>query len=186
MITEQRMKVIPHAHGRVLEIGAGAGANFALYDPAKVSEVVAIEPSAPLRKQAAAAAHPAGLKIDVRDAVGENLPFEDASFDTVVTTYTLCSVGNEEKVLAELRRVLKPGGTLLFLEHGRAPDAPVLKWQKRIEPLWKRAMGNCHLTRPVSSAIAGAGFKIEESGASYLDDMPRWAGWTEWGSATNA
>jgi len=175
--------VVPRARGRVLELGVGAGSNFQLYDPGRVSSVVGIEPSAVMRARAAAAGRAAGLEAEVIDAVGECLPFDEAGFDTVVTTYTLCSVASPERVLAEARRVLKPGGTLLFLEHGRAPDAGVHAWQRRIEPLWKRALGNCHLTRPVTGAIEAAGFRLTHHAAHHVQPLPRWVGWTEWGEA---
>ncbi|MGB7409093.1 MAG: methyltransferase domain-containing protein, partial [Pontixanthobacter sp.] len=100
-----------------------------------------------------------------------------------VCTYTLCSVDEPPKVLSEMRRILKPGGRLLYLEHGRAPDAPVARWQRRIEPVWKRAMGGCHLSRPVGESITGAGFQTEPVGMRYLPRVPRWVGWMEWGAA---
>ena len=120
------------------------------------------------------------------DAVGECLPFDQAEFDSVVTTYTLCSVASLAGVLAEVRRVLKPDGTLLFLEHGRSPDARVFAAQRRIEPLWKRALGNCHLTRSISGAIESAGFRIGRHTGEYIHPLPRWIGWTECGHAEPA
>ncbi len=117
---------------------------------------------------------------------GEAIPFGDGEFDTVVCTFTLCSVGDQARTLEELRRILKPGGRLLYAEHGRAPDAGVQKWQDRIEPVWKRLAGGCHLTRPVTAAIAAAGFQAHEAGERYTPKMPRWAGWMEWGEAVKA
>jgi ubiquinone/menaquinone biosynthesis C-methylase UbiE len=131
--------------------------------------------------RAAAAAR--GIDADIQGGVGEAMPFESGRFDTVVTTFTLCSVADPAAVLAEIRRVLKPGGTALFLEHGGAPDAGVAKWQRRIEPLWKRIGGNCHLTRPIGDAYEQAGFAVERQGAAYMPKTPRPFGWIEYGAA---
>src|SRR3546814_9592141 len=105
------------------------------------------------------------------------MPFDSGRFDTVVTTFTLCSVADQAAVLAEIRRVLKPGGTALFLEHGGAPDAGVARWQRRIEPLWKRIGGNCHLTRPIADAYSAAGFAADRPDAHYMPITPRPFGW---------
>ena len=182
-ITEQRRHIVPQARGRVLELGVGTGSNFPLYVPGRVSTVIGIEPAPVMRSRARAAACSLPVKVKVLDAVGECLPFNQAEFDSVVTTYTLCSVASLAGVLAEVRRVLKPDGTLLFLEHGRSPDARVFAAQRRIEPLWKRALGNCHLTRSISGAIESAGFHIGRHTADYIHPLPRWIGWTECGHA---
>ncbi len=181
-----RAKVIPLARGRVLELGVGAGPNLALYDPDKVEAVIAVDPSEELRKRARAAARPRGLSVTILRGAAEALPFDDAEFDTVVCTFTLCSVTAPEPALAETRRVLRPNGRLLFCEHGLSPDLGVARWQSRLEPLWKRLAGGCHLTRTVAPAIAAAGFRIERRDARYLRGAPRFAGWCEWGSAAPA
>ncbi len=182
MLAEQRKPIIVQARGRVLELGVGAGANLPFYDPDNLSELVGIEPSDELR--AMAAATPAAGRLGARlvNAVGEDLPFEDASFDTVVCTFTLCTVTDARRTLAEARRVLRPGGAFLFCEHGRADDPGVVKWQQRIEPAWKRVFGGCHLTRPVSGAIAQH-FTIETCERGYQEKTPRIAGWVERGRA---
>lgn len=180
---KQRTKVVPHAEGRVLELGVGMGLNLRFYDPAKVSEVMGVDPSPELRAAACAAERDPALKVKVEDGTAEALPFEDKSFDTVVCTFTLCSVCAPPAALAEARRVLKPGGRFLFCEHGLAPDAGVAKWQRRIEPVWKRIAGGCHLTRPVASAIQAAGFQLERVETMYVPRTPRFAGWNEWGAA---
>lgn len=180
---KQRAKVVPLAAGEVLELGVGMGLNLAFYDPDKVERVSGVDPAAALRAQAEAAPRDPRLKVSVSDGTAEALPFETASFDCVVCTFTLCSVQSPSRALAEARRVLKPGGRLLFCEHGLAPDADVARWQRRIEPLWKRMAGGCHLTRPISAAIAEAGFALEETAAMYLPGTPRIAGWNEWGAA---
>ena len=183
---KQRAKIVPLAEGRVLELGVGMGLNLALYDAAKVASVAGVDPAAELRAQAMAAPRDPRLNVTIADGTAEALPFEDGAFDTVVCTFTLCSVHTPAAALAQARRVLKPGGRLLYCEHGLAPDPDVAKWQRRIEPLWKRLAGGCHLTRPVTRAIADAGFHIESSETMYLPGTPRFAGWNEWGAATPA
>lgn len=183
-IMKQRLKIVPQAEGRVLELGVGMGLNLRLYDPTKVSTVTGIDPSPELRAVAGAAERNPRLEVRIEDGTAEALPFEDKSFDTVVCTFTLCSVCAPPKALAEARRVLKPSGRLLFCEHGLAPDAGVAKWQRRIEPVWKRIAGGCHLTRPVAGGIAEAGFSLEVLETMYLPRTPKFAGWNEWGAAS--
>jgi ubiquinone/menaquinone biosynthesis C-methylase UbiE len=185
-IARQRAKVVPGAAGRVLELGMGGGLNLPFYDPDKVTSLEAVEPSDELRRRAEAAAEGAGVRVHLTDGRAEAMPYADGTFDCVVCTFTLCSVQDPAAALAETRRVLKPGGRLLFCEHGLAPDAEVVKWQRRIEPVWKRIAGGCHLTRPVAPAIEAAGFRLLNKETMYLPGTPRWAGWNEWGAATPA
>jgi SAM-dependent methyltransferase len=180
---KQRTKVVPAAEGRVLELGIGMGLNLALYDPARVSSVTGVDPAAELRAVAEAAPRDPRLAVTVENGTAEALPFEAGSFDCVVCTFTLCSVHTPAAALAEARRVLKPGGRFLYCEHGLAPDADVAKWQRRIEPIWKRIAGGCHLTRPVTSAIEAAGFTVRRAERMYVPRTPRFAGWNEWGEA---
>ena len=182
-VAELRRQVVPLATGDVFELGCGGGFNHPLYDPGAICSFSAVDPNPALLENARAAAQAKGWQADIRAGVGEALPFADASFDTVVCTYTLCSVDQPERVLAELRRVLRPDGRLLFLEHGAAPDPGVARWQRRIEPVWKHIAGNCHLTRPVGEAIRAGGFAVEPVGQGYFAKAPRWAGWMEWGVA---
>lgn len=182
-ISELRAQVVPLASGAVFELGCGGGLNQRHYDRSRVTTFAGIDPGAALLEGARARAAEQGWDADIRQGVGEAIPFADESFDTVVVTYTLCSVQNPGQVLSELRRVLKPEGRLLFLEHGRAPDAGPQKWQRRIEPVWKRLMGNCHLTRAIGGALRSNGFAVETIGAEYHGTMPKWAAWMEWGSA---
>jgi SAM-dependent methyltransferase len=185
-IMKQRAKIVPLASGRVLELGIGGGLNLAFYDPARVSEVVGVDPSPELRARAEQAARPEGLAVSVRAGAAESLPFADARFDCVVCTFTLCSVASPGAAAAEARRVLKPGGRLLYCEHGLAPDADVVKWQRRLEPMWRPFAGGCHLTRPITAPIEAAGFSLGERKSMYLPGAPRWAGWNEWGEALAA
>lgn len=182
-IGELRAKLVPLAEGSVLELGCGGGLNQQYYDAARVTAFAGVDPSAALLDQARRSAQAKGWDTDIRQGVGEALPFGDDSFDTVVCTYTLCSVSDHARTISEMRRVLKPGGRLLFLEHGRAPDPAPRKWQGRIEPVWKHLAGNCHLTRQIGPALGGGGFSVEPLGQQYLAKAPRWAGWMEWGIA---
>jgi SAM-dependent methyltransferase len=183
---KQRAKIVPRAQGRVLELGIGMGLNLAFYDPGKVASVTGVDPAPQLRAAAEAAPRDPRLSVTVEDGTAEALPFEDKSFDTVVCTFTLCSVHTPAAALAEARRVLRPSGALLFCEHGLAPDAGVAKWQRRIEPVWKRIAGGCHLTRPVAGAIAASGFRLQGVETMYVPHTPKIAAWNEWGSATPA
>ena len=182
-IMKVRSKIVPHAEGDVLELGCGGGINMEFYAPARIRSFTGLDPSPELltMSRAAAAAH--GMAADIVGGFGEAMPFESGRFDTVVTTFTLCSVADQAAVLTEIRRVLKPGGTALFLEHGAAPDASVAKWQRRIEPIWKRIGGNCHLTRPISDAYEKAGFAVDRQAAAYIPKSPRPFSWYEYGAA---
>jgi len=183
-IMQQREKVVPRAEGRVLELGIGMGLNLALYDADKVESVTGVDPAAELRAIAQAAPRDPRLAVHIEPGTAEALPFDDASFDCVVCTFTLCSVCDPGLALAQARRVLRPGGRLLYCEHGLSPEADVARWQRRIEPIWKRIAGGCHLTRGVTSVIEAAGFSVTRRDAMYLPRVPRFAGWSEWGEAS--
>lgn len=182
-VARQRAKVVPRAEGRVLEVGLGAGPNLAFYDPAKVERVFGLEPSAGMRRKAAEAVAAAPVPVELIDLPGENIPLDDASVDTVVLTYTLCSIADYEAALAEMRRVMKPSATLLFCEHGAAPDPGVARWQSRINPVWKVVGGGCNLNRPIPTLIEQAGFAIGELETMYLPKTPKFAGFNYWGAA---
>ena len=185
-IMKLRSKVVPHARGHVLELGCGGGINMEFYRRGQIESFSGLDPSPELLTMSVAAAAARGIEADIREGVGEAMPFESGQFDTVVTTFTLCSVGDQAAVLNEIRRVLKPGGTALFLEHGAAPDAGVAKWQRRFEPVWMRVGGICHLTRPIGEAYEKAGFSVDRQGAAYIPKTPRPFGWTEYGAARPA
>lgn len=185
MVMELRRLVVPQARGEVLEIGCGGGLNIELYRPGQVRRVTGIDPAPPMLDRARQAVERAAVPVELIEAAAEALPFPDASFDTVVTTFTLCSVRDHGASLAEARRVLRPEGRLIFAEHGLAPETSVQRWQRRIEPVWKRLAGGCHLSRPVRSAIAATGFELTSGGARYLP-APKVFGWAEWGEARRA
>ncbi len=172
-IADQRAKVVPWAEGCVLEIGLGAGHNLAFYDPDKVSRVLALEPSEEMRRLAQPAVDSAPVEVEWITEPAETIPLEAASVDTVLTTFTLCTVGDTAQALGAMRRVLKPGGKLVFCEHGKAPEEAVRRWQNRINPLWKRIGGGCNLNRDIPALLEQAGFRIEGLETGYLPDAPR-------------
>ncbi len=182
-IMKARSRIVPQADGDVLELGCGGGINMEFYDPARIKSFAGLDPSPALLDRSREAAQAKGMAADIRAGIGEAMPFADASFDTVLVTFTLCSVHHQQQVLFEMRRVLRPGGKALFLEHGAAPDAGPAKWQRRIEPLWKHLSGNCHLTRPITGAYAAAGFNIAHSEKGYMPKTPKPFAWVEWGEA---
>ena len=155
-----RQRVIGAAEGRVLEVGIGSGLNLPLYGQA-VRTVIGLEPSPELLRMARDRAVSAPVPIELIEASAEAVPLDTASIDCVVMTWTLCTIPDPHRALAEFRRVLKPGGTLLFVEHGRAPEPGVARWQDRLDPLWGRLAGGCHLNRKIDDLIAGSGFRID-------------------------
>lgn len=179
---KQRGRVVPLARGRVLEVGVGSGLNLPFYDPEKVEKVWALDPSDELREMARDVAEDIDLEVEFLAEPGEQISLEEGSIDTVVTTYTLCSIAEAERALSAMARVLKPGGQLVFCEHGIAPDAKVARWQNLINPVWKRCGGGCHLNRAIPVLIEENGFQITDLEARYL---PGWrpASFQYWGSA---
>jgi ubiquinone/menaquinone biosynthesis C-methylase UbiE len=182
-LAELRQPIVSQASGKVLELGIGAGANLRWYDTARVESLTGIEPSPELRAMATAARRPENPALEVIDAGAEALPFADASFDSVVCTFTLCTVHDHHQAVREARRVLRPGGRLLFCEHGLARDAGVQRWQRRIDPLWAPVFGGCHITRAVRETIEQV-FKIEQWQGGFQPGSLKLAGWMESGVAT--
>lgn len=162
-----RKRVVSGAEGRVLEIGVGSGLNLPLY-PSGVQSLIGIDPSARLLAMARRHQCSWSTPVELVEASAEGLPFDPASMDTVVTTWTLCSIPDAEHALGEMRRVLKPNGRLLFVEHGRAPESSVCVWQDRLTPFWKHLSGGCHLNRAVDELIAHAGFRFERLDMGYM------------------
>lgn len=186
VIEHQRRLVVPRAFGRVLEIGFGSGLNLPHYDRSSVKQVWALEPSAPMRALAAPGIAASGLDVRLLDIPGEELPLPDQCVDSIVVTYSLCTIADAMAALRQMRRVLRPGGSLLFCEHGAAPDARVRRWQDRLDGLWGRCAGGCHLNREVAAMITSAGFRMDWMESAYLPGTPRFAGFNTWGAATSA
>ena len=183
VLTRLRAEVVPQARGAVFELGCGGGLNQPFYRPEQISRFVGIDPNLALLDAARAAAARRFADSAFHQTGGEAIPAADAAFDSIVCTFTLCSVTDHPRTIAEMRRVLKPHGVLLFVEHGRAPDSGVQRWQRMVEPVWKRLAGNCHLTRPIAAALADQGFSVEPMGREYIARTPRPLGWMEWGRA---
>jgi ubiquinone/menaquinone biosynthesis C-methylase UbiE len=165
-----RSRIVPSAEGRVLEVGIGSGLNLPFYTD-RVGQVIGIDPSPKLLAIATAAASCIKVPVEFVEGSAEAVPMESASVDTVLTTWTLCSIPNAQKALSDLRRVLKPGGRLLFVEHGRAPDQFVQWWQDRLTPIWRHVAGGCHLNRSIGEMIEGAGFVIDRLEMNYLGGL---------------
>src|SRR5450432_1515418 len=182
-IRYQRRKVVPLAEGRVLEIGLGAGHNLPFYDPAKVTHLWGLEPSPQMRARAQKKVRDLKFPMEFLDLKAEEIPLDDKSADTVLVTYTLCTIPEVVQALRGMRRVLKPGGRLIFCEHGEAPDPDVVKWQKRITPMWKALGGGCHVGRPIPQLIREGGFTVEKMETMYLPSTPRPVGFNYWGTA---
>jgi SAM-dependent methyltransferase len=185
-ISRQRAKVAPLARGRVLEVGFGGGRNLPFYDAAKVSEVIGLEPSPGMRALAAPRIAAAPFKVELIGLKGEEIPLDAASVDTVLVTYTLCTIPDVGAALAGMRRVLKPDGRFLFCEHGLAPDPGVARWQARLDRPWRAIAGGCRLNRDIGALIAAAGFNLGRTEAAYLPRTPRFVGYQIWGEAAPA
>ena len=181
----QREKLVPLASGRVLEVGMGSGLNLPFYDARRVTKVWGLEPSPEMSKMASAAVEAVAFDVEFVSAGGEQIPLDSESFDTVLMTFTLCTIPDAERALREIARVLKRGGQLLFCEHGAAPDAGIRRWQNRIDPLWRRLAGGCHLNRDIPGLIRRGGFEITRMDTMYI---PGWrpASFNYWGAAAKA
>jgi len=184
-IRYQRGKVIPLARGRVLEVGIGSGLNLPFYNADKVERIIGLDPSDEMRRIAEKAANEIVIPVEFIGLSSEKIPLGQASVDTVVVTYTLCTIPNVVTALREMRRVLSPNGELIFTEHGLAPDVKVRRIQKRIEPVWKRLAGGCHLTRSIPDLIRSGGFRITNVETMYI---PGWKPlcFNTWGVAVKA
>jgi len=182
-ITYQRKKIIPEAKGVILEIGIGSGLNIPFYDKNKVSSIIAIDPSEDLHSMAIRKAKDNNIDIQFNTGVAEDLDIGDSSIDTVVITYTLCTINDPQIALAEIKRVLKDDGRILFSEHGIAPDKKIADWQNKINPLWSKLFGGCNLNRDIPSLLKDAGFDISFE-QMYLPRTPKFIGFNSWGNAT--
>ena len=174
---KQREKIVHLAEGDVLEIGFGSGLNLPYYDSEKVRRIFGLEPSEGMRRKAQP-----NVDAEFIDLPGEQIPLESNSVDTVLVTFTLCSIDDAQAALAGMRRVLKPGGKLLFCEHGAAPDANVRRWQDRLNPAWKRFSGGCNMNRDIPALIESSGFRIMTDERMYIPGL-RILSYNYWGTA---
>lgn len=181
-VRRHRERLVPMAEGEVLEVGLGTGLNLPHYDRSRVRRLVGLDPASQMQPLARRRSRRAGLDVEVVAVSAEGIPFSARSFDTVVVTFTLCSIPDAVAALSEMRRVLKPEGRLLFCEHGLAPEEKVRRWQRRLNPAWSRVAGGCHLDRDVPALLSAAGFRTEHMDQAYLPG-PRFVAYTYSGSA---
>lgn len=184
-VRERRENVVPLAQGRVLEIGIGTGLNLEHYDKSKVRQIIGLDPALGMHRLARKRMARAGIPVELVGLSAERIPFEDATFDTVLVTYTLCSISDPVAALTEMRRMLKPGARLIFCEHGLAPDASVRKWQDRLTPLWSKLGGGCRLNRDIPALLRQAGLHSADMQSMYLPG-PRPLMYNYWGTAARA
>lgn len=176
-----REKIVPKAFGEVLEVGIGSGLNLSLYNPKTVTKLWGLEPSLGMRKQAEKRASP--VPVQWLDLGGENIPLADASIDSIVITFTLCTIADWHSALKQMHRVLKPNGRLFFCEHGLSPDTKVQRYQNGLNPVWKIFSGGCHLNRPAIQNIILGGFEIAWEESAYLPNSPKFATYISYGEA---
>lgn len=179
---KQREKVVPLAEGEVLEIGVGSGLNFPFYDTDKVRKVWGLEPSEGMRLLARKKLAGSELNVELIDLPGEEIPLDTNSVDTVVVTYTLCTIPDAQRALRGMRRVLRPGGHLLFCEHGAAPDDGVRRWQERLNPIWSRFSGGCNMNRDIPGLLESSGFRVVVDERMYIPGVKALS-YNYWGSA---
>jgi len=180
-INYQRQKVVPLAKGKVLDIGIGSGLNIPFYNSDKIDQVIGIDPSHELIELAKELANDSKASIELVIGSAESIPYPDNFFDTVLVTYTMCTIPNVSIANKEIWRVLKDDGRLIFCEHGLAPDKKISKWQNRIDPFWGKIAGGCHLNRDIQKLITDAGFSFESLDKMYLPSTPKFAGYNYWG-----
>lgn len=181
-ITKQREKVVPLAKGDVLEIGIGSGLNLPHYDVRTVTKIIGVDPDSHIWKRSADRRKACPIPVERLGLSGENIPMDDNMADSVVVTYSLCTIPDPVRALREMARILKPNGQILFSEHGKAPDASVHKWQNRIDPLWKHIAGGCHSGRDVPALFAQAGLELTSLEQMYIPG-PKVLSYNYWGAA---
>ena len=183
-INYQREKIVPNASGTVLEIGIGSGLNIPFYNISNIDKIYGLDPSVQLCKKAIKKAKEININIDFLFYGAEEIKLKSNSIDTVVITYTLCSIPEPKDALKEIKRVMKSDANILFCEHGIAPDNKVSKWQNRINPIWGKLFGGCNINRDIPSIISSSGFKVHNLEQMYLPNTPKIVGYNYWGSAS--
>jgi len=180
----QRAKVVPLAQGQVLELGIGTGLNVKHYDAKRVSKVIGVDPSEESWQLAQPAVQQSDVPVEYLQSSAEEIPLATDSTDTAVITYTLCTIPDPSRALAEVVRVLRPGGRVLVAEHALAPDASVAKWQNRVNGFWGKMAGGCHINRDICRLIEATPLQIQDWQAMYLPQTPKIAGYNVWGTAS--
>ena len=179
----QRQKIVPSASGVILEIGVGSGVNIPYYSHSNVKKLIGLDLQQDNWDQAYKIAKKSNISIDLLQGDGEELPIPNNSIDTVLITYTMCTIPNVQRSLAEIKRVLNREGKLLFCEHGLAPDNNVQKWQHKLNPIWKKCLGGCNLNRNIPELVLKSGFSFESISEMYIPSTPKFIGYNYWGTA---
>ena len=183
-VNYQRKKIVPHAKGKILEIGIGSGINIPFYNKANIEKIYGLDPSEELNNIAQKKAINNNLEIDFLLNGAEEIALPSNSMDTILITYTLCTIQDLESSLKEIKRVMKDDGVMLFCEHGIAPDENVMKWQNRVNPLWGKLFGGCNINRNIPEIIQSSGFTLNSLDQMYLPSTPKIVGYNYWGKAT--
>ena len=182
-INYQRNKVVPHAKGKILEIGIGSGINIPFYKKSQIEKLYGLDPSEELNHMAHKVASQNSLDVEFLLSGAEEIPLPSNSIDTILITYTLCTIPDLNSSMSEMKRVLKDDGNFLFCEHGIAPDLNIVKWQNRINPVWGKLFGGCSINRDIPDIIQSSGFKLNKLNQMYLPSTPKIVGYNYWGHA---
>ena len=182
-INYQRNKVVPHAKGKILEIGIGSGINIPFYKKSQIEKLYGLDPSEELNHMALKVANKHNLDVEFLLSGAEEIPLPSNSIDTILITYTLCTIPDLNSSMSEMKRVLKDDGNFLFCEHGIAPDLNIIKWQNRINPVWGKLFGGCSINRDIPDIIQSSGFKLNKLNQMYLPGTPKIVGYNYWGHA---
>ena len=183
-INYQRNKIVPNAKGDILEVGIGSGLNIPYYDPKKINKIIGLDPSEELNEMAKENAAKSDINIDILIAGAEEIPLPSNSIDTVLITYTLCTIPNLADSLKEIKRVMKNDAEMIFCEHGIAPDLRIQNWQNKINPLWGKLFGGCNINRDIPKILVNSEFKIQTLEQMYLPSTPKIVGYNYWGEAS--